>query len=145
MHGFASNGRHEVGYTRFKDFDEAYDERVRARLAGIRAGLSTRLGAALRHAGRALSARRARRKLLLVVSDGEPSDVDVHDPRYLLFDAQRATRDNRALGVRSFCLGLDPAAESSLRCIFGNGNYLLSDSVERLPEVLGQLCLRLAR
>ncbi len=144
IHGFSSNGRHDVGYFRFKDFDQPYDEQARARLAGMRAGLSTRLGGALRHAGRALSARAARRKLLLVVSDGEPSDIDVHDPKYLLFDAKRATQENAALGVTSFCLGLDPAAESSLRCIFGSRNYVLTDRPEQLPEALGRLYLRLA-
>jgi nitric oxide reductase NorD protein len=148
IHGFSSNGRDDVGYFRFKDFDEPYDECVRARLAGMRAGLSTRLGAALRHAGQALNARHAQRKLLLVVSDGEPSDVDIHDSKYLLFDAKRATQRNSELGVASFCLGLDSAAESSLRCIFGNGNYVLTDrpnALEQLPEVLGRLYLRLAR
>jgi nitric oxide reductase NorD protein len=145
IHGFSSNGRNDVGYFRYKDFDEPYDERVRGRLAGMRAGLSTRLGTALRHAGQALNARHPRRKLLLVVSDGEPSDIDVHDPKYLLFDAKRATQTNRELGVASFCLGLDSAAESSLRCIFGNGNYVLTDHLERLPDVLGRLYLRLAR
>ncbi|MEO6601467.1 MAG: VWA domain-containing protein, partial [Polyangiaceae bacterium] len=144
IHGFSSNGRDDVGYFRYKDFDEPYDERVRSRLAGIRAGLSTRLGTALRHAGYALNARHARRKLLLVVSDGEPSDVDVHDSKYLLFDAKKATQRNRELGVASYCLGLDSAAESSLRCIFGSGNYVLTDRLEQLPEVLGRLYLRLA-
>lgn len=145
IHGFSSNGRGDVGYFRYKDFEEPYDARVRSRLAGMRAGLSTRLGAALRHAGQALSARRARRKLLLLVSDGEPSDVDSHDPKYLLLDAKRAVQSNRALGVTTFCLGLDAAAEGGLRCIFGKGNYVLTDRVERLPEVLGRMYLSLAR
>ncbi|MEO6601032.1 MAG: nitric oxide reductase activation protein NorD [Polyangiaceae bacterium] len=144
IHGFSSNGRDDVGYFRYKDFDEPCDERVRARLAGMRAGLSTRLGTALRHAGHALNARHARRKLLLVVSDGEPSDVDVHDSKYLLFDAKQATQSNRELGVASYCLGLDSTAESSLRCIFGRGNYVLTDRLDQLPEVLGRLYLRLA-
>ncbi len=144
IHGFSSNGRDDVGYFRYKNFHEPYDERVRRRLAGMRAGLSTRLGAALRHAGQALRARQARRKLLLVVTDGEPSDVDVHDSKYLLFDAKKATQTNRDLGITSFCLGLDSGSESSLRCIFGNGNYVLTDHLERLPEVLGRLYLRLA-
>ena len=144
IHGFSSNGRHDVGYFRFKDFDQPYDERARARLAGMRAGLSTRLGSALRHAGHALSVRAARRKLLLVVSDGELSDVDVHDPNYLLFDAKRATQENHARGVMSFCLGLDSTAESSVHCIFGSENYVLADRLEQLPELLGRLYLRVA-
>ena len=144
IHGFSSNGRHDVSYYRFKDFDEPYDERARARLAGMSARLSTRLGAALRHAGQALAARAAPRKLLLVVSDGEPSDIDVHDPQYLLFDARHATLSNRRLGVSSYCVGLDPQAEASVQRIFGAGRYTLLDRLESLPQRLTQLYLRLA-
>ncbi|HEY3257152.1 MAG TPA: VWA domain-containing protein [Polyangiaceae bacterium] len=144
IHGFSSNGRHDVGYYRFKDFDQPYDDHARARLAGMRARLSTRLGTALRHAGQALAARSAPRKLLLVVTDGEPSDIDVHDPNYLLLDAKQATNRNRQLGVTSFCLGLDANAEESVTRIFGAGNYSLLDRLERLPERLAKLYLRLS-
>jgi nitric oxide reductase activation protein len=144
IHGFSSNGRHEVGYYRFKDFEEPYDDHARARLAGMQASLSTRLGTALRHAGQALALRGARRKLLLVVTDGEPSDIDVHDPKYLLFDAKQATLENRRLGVTSFCVGLDPNAEESVTRIFGAANYSLLDQLERLPQRLAQLYLRLS-
>ncbi len=144
IHGFSSNGRHDVGYFRFKDFDEPFGASARARLAGMRAGLSTRPGAALRHAGEALCARAARRKLLLVVSDGEPSDVDVHDAQYLAFDAKRATEQNRHRGVASFCLALDSSAERSVRRVFGNKNYVLMDRLEQLPEMLARSYVRLA-
>jgi nitric oxide reductase NorD protein len=144
IHGFCSNGRHDVGYYRFKDFGEPYDDLVRARLAGMRANLSTRLGTALRHAGRALAARSARRKLLLVVTDGRPSDIDVHDPQYLEFDAKQATIDNRNSGVTSFCVGLDAHAEQSVLRIFGSGSYSLLDRLESLPQRLSQVYLRLS-
>jgi nitric oxide reductase activation protein len=144
IHGFSSNGRHEVGYYRFKDFDEPYDDRARARLAGMRANLSTRLGTALRHSGQALAMRHAPRKLLLVVTDGEPSDIDVHDPKYLLFDAKQATICNRRLGITSYCIGLDPNAEATVKRIFGAGNYSLLDRIESLPERLALLYPRLS-
>ena len=144
IHGFSSNGRHDVGYYRFKDFDEPYDALARARLAGMRAHLSTRLGTALRHAGQALAARSARRKLLLVVTDGEPSDIDVHDPQYLLFDAKQATFDNRRRGVTSYCVGLDAKAEERVTRIFGAAKYSLLDRLENLPERLAQVYGRLA-
>jgi nitric oxide reductase activation protein len=144
IHGFCSNGRHEVGYYRFKDFDDPYDEQTRARLAGMRAQLSTRLGTALRHAGRALSARPAPRKLLLVVTDGEPSDIDVHDDKYLLFDAKRATILNRKFGIVSFCIGLDAQAEGSVARIFGAGHYSLLHQLEHLPQRLAEVYQRLS-
>lgn len=145
IHGFSSNGRHDVAYHRFKEFDERYSEAIAARLAGMRASRSTRLGAALRHAGAILQARRAARKILLVISDGEPSDVDVHDDRYLLWDAWHATEHNRKRGIQSFCLGLEPRAEASVQRIFGPKNYLLLRRTARLPDELGRLYLRLAR
>jgi nitric oxide reductase activation protein len=133
-----------VGYYRFKDFDDPYDERTLLRLAGMRAHLSTRLGTALRHAGRALATRQARRKLLLVVTDGEPSDIDVHDPKYLLFDAKQATICNRRRGVASFCVGLDANAEESVKRVFGKGNYSLLTNLENLPQRVTDLYLRLS-
>ena len=144
IHGFSSNGRHDVGYYRFKDFERPYDERARARLAGMQASRSTRLGTALRHAGRELETRSARRKLLLVVSDGEPSDVDVHDAEYLLGDAKQATFRNRQRGVRTFCIGLDPHAEPSVERIFGPGSYLLLAQHDSLPRKVSELYLRLS-
>ncbi len=144
IHGFSSNGRHDVGYYRFKDFREPYDASVRSRLAGMSASLSTRLGPALRHAGQALKERPARRKLLLLITDGEPSDIDIHDTKYLVFDAKRATQQNRARGVSSFCVGLDPNAEASIRQVFGATNWLMVEQLDRLPERLSELFLRLA-
>jgi len=43
---FCSNGRDDVGLFPVKDFSERYDQPARARLAGLRAGLSTRMGGA---------------------------------------------------------------------------------------------------
>ncbi len=144
IHGFSSNGRHDVGYYRFKDFGEPYDALVHSRLAGMKASFSTRFGPALRHAGRVLHQRSARRKLLLLVTDGEPSDVDVYDPNYLVLDAKRATNQNRARGVQSFCIGLDSSAETSVTRIFGTGNWVMLEHLRRLPECLCEVYLRLS-
>ena len=92
IHGFDSNGRSEVEYYRLKDFDEPYGERARARLAGMTGQLSTRMGTALRHAGQFLRWRRVAQKLILLVTDGAPHDIDVHDRNYLVFDANVRSR-----------------------------------------------------
>ncbi|MCB1639021.1 MAG: nitric oxide reductase activation protein NorD, partial [Thiothrix sp.] len=90
IHGFSSDGRHDVQYYRFKDFHEPFDEEARARLAGMSGQLSTRMGAAMRHAGQFLLKQPERRKLLLLVTDGEPADIDERDPQYLRLDARKA-------------------------------------------------------
>ena len=144
LHGFDSSGREDVGYYRFKDFDEPYAEAARARLAAITGRRSTRMGAALRHAGHLLSERRAARKLIVLVTDGAPHDIDVHDRWYLALDAKRAVEEQRRAGSATFCVSLDPGADAYVTRIFGAGNYLVLDHLRRLPEKLALVYLRWA-
>jgi nitric oxide reductase NorD protein len=144
LHAFCSETRENVHYYRLKDFDEEWNATVKRRLAGLAGRFSTRMGAALRHAGRELAHRRSYRKLLLFISDGEPSDIDVADRRYLVEDARRAVLSLRQQGIDVFCVGLDAAGDSYLARIFGRGNVVQIDAVERLPEKLPLLYFRLA-
>jgi hypothetical protein len=139
VHGFYSDGRHNVFYQRYKDFEQPWNDIPKARLAGMEGRFSTRMGAAMRHAGHHLAQVRAAKKLLIVVTDGEPADIDVRDPQYLRFDAKKAVEDVGRLGVTPFCLTLDPRADQYVARIFGQKNYLILDHVERLPERLPRL------
>ncbi len=145
IHGFASDGRHDVQYFRFKDFDQRFDAEVKSRLAGMKGGLSTRMGAAMRHAGRHLLQRSERHKLLLIVTDGEPADIDERDPQYLRMDAKKAAEELRTQGVLSYCLTLDPQADRYVELIFGANHYTIVDHVQRLPEKLPTLFASLTR
>ena len=142
---FCSDRREDVRYTRIKDFGQPYDGLVEARLAGLQSSFSTRLGAAIRHAGADLATQRSYRRLLLVVSDGEPSDIDVEDRRYLVEDARKAVQGLSRLGVNTFCVGLDSSAESYLGRIFGQKNAFSIATIERLTDLLPKLYLTLGR
>ena len=74
-----SNTRHDVRYQHIKGFSESWWVQPKARLAALQARYSTRMGEALRHAAHYLGAQTADRKLLLLLTDGPPSDVDVPD------------------------------------------------------------------
>ncbi|MDA8360953.1 MAG: VWA domain-containing protein [Gammaproteobacteria bacterium] len=143
--GFDSNGRHDVEFYRFKNFDAPYDDKVKARLAGMKGQLSTRMGAALRHAGHLMDRRASQKKLVILLTDGEPADNDVRDPQYLRFDAKKAVDELARRGVRTFCLSLDPYADEYVSRIFGARNYLVLDHVDRLPEKLPQLYISMTK
>ncbi|MBK5965626.1 VWA domain-containing protein [Thiocystis minor] len=136
VHGFASDGRHDVQYYRFKDFNQPYDDHAKSRMAGMKGGLSTRMGAALRHAGWHLTQQSAKKRLVLVITDGEPADIDERDPQYLRHDAKKAVDDLRMLGIHTYCLTLDPQADRYVARIFGENSYSIVDHVQRLPERL---------
>jgi uncharacterized protein YegL len=142
---FASNGRDDVQMTTVKGFNEAYDRACVGRLAALTSGLSTRLGTALRHAGEVISHARSFRKLVIVLTDGEPSDIDVADPLDLVEDARRAAVGLRARGIDGFGVVMGSSAMTSAVRIFGRGNTMLVPRVEDLPTRLSEVYFRLAR
>ena len=145
IHGFASDGRHDVQYFRFKDFDQPYDDNAKARLAGMQGGLSTRMGGALRHAASFLLRQPQQKKLVLLVTDGEPADIDVRDPQYLRHDTKKAVEEMAASGVMTYCLILDPEADDYVSRIFGVNGFTVVDHVQRLPERLPSLFMSLTK
>ena len=144
FHGFSNDGPQRCVMQRIKAFDDPYDEVTQRRLAGLRAGGATRLGAFLRHAGWMLSRRPQSKKLLLLVSDGQPEDRDGYRGMQGVADSAVAAAELRRAGVVLHCTSLDARAsgdrEDYLRRIFGPGRYLVLERAEelpsRLPEVL---------
>lgn len=142
---FCSNTREDVRYQRIKDFERPFDDYALGRLAGLEGALSTRLGTVIRHAGYDLRRRSSYRRLLLVVTDGEPSDVDVEDRKYLVEDARSAVHELNGDGIDVFGVTMDSDAESYAERIFGRGNCVQIESAEKLPHVLPAVYLRLAK
>ncbi|TNF12205.1 MAG: VWA domain-containing protein [Rhodobacteraceae bacterium] len=128
-----------------KRFSDPMDAATGAALSGLRPGYSTRLGAALRHAGRDLGQVPRHRRLLLLITDGEPSDIDTPDPEYLVRDAQRAVRSLSAMGIDVFCVGPGPRNKEQEAAIFGRNGFIQIDTLNTLPDKLLSFYLRLTR
>lgn len=142
--GFHSNSRHDVRYHHIKGFSEHWDDDVKARLAKMEAGFSTRMGGPIRHAAHYLEGQKADKKLLLILTDGEPSDVDVEDEQLLIHDTRKAVQEMDEKGIYPYCISLDPNADEYVRDIFDN-QFVVIDNVERLPEKLPALFASLTK
>ncbi|MHB1230050.1 MAG: VWA domain-containing protein [Halothiobacillus sp.] len=146
--GFNSNTRFEVRYQHIKGYSEGWNDDVKARLAAMRAGYSTRMGAALRHAAHYLEAQKADKKLMLILTDGQPADIDTTDDRLLIEDARQAVKELDQKGIFPYCISLDASLKAGeddyVRDIFGQ-HYTVIDHIERLPERLPQLFMSLTR
>jgi nitric oxide reductase activation protein len=103
------------------------------------------MGAALRHAGMHLKQQAKSKKILFIITDGEPADNDVRDPQYLRHDTKRAVEELARDGVTTYALSLDPHADQYVSRIFGVKNFTVLDHVERLPEKLPMLYMGLTR
>ncbi|GAB4064287.1 VWA domain-containing protein [Ancylobacter sonchi] len=139
---FASNGRADVRITPLKNFDERWEAAL-PRLAGLQPAYSTRLGAALRHGAARLASRAHHRRVLVVVTDGEPSDIDVEESEYLIEDAKHAVARARGQGLDVFCVALGEAADKAGAAMFGRRNTFGVTRVSELPQRLAALYYQL--
>jgi hypothetical protein len=142
--GFHSNTRHDVRYMHIKGYSEDWNDEVKGRLAGMKASYSTRMGAAMRHAAHYLEQQTADKKLMLVLTDGEPADIDSKDGRILIEDAGRAVQELDQKGIYAYCINLDPKADEYVKDIFGK-QYTIIDKVTELPAKLPQLFISLTK
>ncbi len=133
---FSGEGPRGVDLRRLKDFSEGYGQAVRERIAGLEPDRYTRLGGAVRHATAVLCREHARHRLLLVLSDGKPNDVDEYEGRYGVEDARQAVVEARLQGLSTFCLTVDREAPVYLPRIFGSAGHAVLRQPGRLPAVL---------
>ncbi|MDZ4201158.1 MAG: VWA domain-containing protein [Gallionella sp.] len=142
--GFHSNTRHDVRYMHIKGYSEKWGDEVKGRLAAMEASYSTRMGAAMRHAAHYLEKQQADKKLMLILTDGEPADIDSKDGRILIEDAGKAVKELDQKGIYAYCINLDPKADEYVRDIFGK-QYTIVDKVEQLPVKLPELFISLTK
>lgn len=134
--GFSGEGAGGVVVRAIKRFHEPYGNEVALRIAGLEPENYTRAGAALRHASADLMTQSAQHKLLIVISDGKPNDVDEYDGRYGVEDLRQAVTEARLQGISPFCLTIDRQAANYLPAVFGEHAYALLQRAELLPSVL---------
>lgn len=142
--GFHSNTRHDVRYMHIKGFGENWDDEVKGRLAAMEASYSTRMGAAMRHAAHYLGKQQADKKLMLILTDGEPADIDSKDGRILIEDARQAVKELDSQGIYAYCINFDPKADEYVKDIFGK-QYTIIDKVTQLPAKLPALFISLTK
>ncbi len=142
-YGFSSRSRHHVRFHTLKGFDEGYDARVRGRILALRPGFYTRMGAAIRHAGALLAAQQSEQRLLLLLTDGKPNDLDRYEGRYGVEDTRMALIEARRQGLRPFCVTIDERAGDYLPHMFGANGYIVIRRPAELPQELPRLYAQL--
>ncbi|WHZ24568.1 MAG: Nitric oxide reductase activation protein NorD [Nitrospira sp.] len=142
LYGYSGQGRQQVEFIVVKEFDEPVTGRAGAKLGGMAPLQQNRDGAAIRHAMRKLLARRAKTRILVVLSDGRPLD-DGYKDDYSLEDTRMALREARAAGIEPVCVTIDKQADPYLRRMYGEVRFVVIDRVEGLPEQLPRIYHRL--
>ena len=142
MLGFSSV-RRAIRIHELKRFGEPWNDAARARVAAIKPGFYTRMGAAVRYGTQRLAQRPERQRLLLILSDGKPNDLDHYEGRHGLEDTRHAVLAARAAGLVPFCVTIDQEANQYLPRLFGLHGYALVHRPDQLARALTQVYVRL--
>ena len=118
---------------------------VERRIGALKPGYYTRMGAAVRHAAAELAAQPHRKKLLVVLTDGKPNDVDHYEGRFAVEDTRKAVQEARRLGAAVFGVTVDATAQSYFPTLFGRGGYAIVSNIGRLPAALPAIYRQLVR
>ncbi|WP_347266658.1 nitric oxide reductase D protein [Paracoccus sp. (in: a-proteobacteria)] len=136
INGFSSLKRDRVFLSTCKGFDEPMSPGIERRIASLRPRFYTRLGAGIRHASAGLSGQASSRRLLLVITDGKPNDLDHYEGRHGIEDSARAVREARMAGHAVHGIAVEREAKSWFPRIFGQGGFSLIPHPDRLMEAL---------
>ncbi len=145
MYGFSSRRRDPIRVHRVKSFDEPYGAAARGRTAALRPGFYTRLGAGVRFATGRLAAQAASRRLLLILTDGKPNDLDAYEGRHGVEDTRAAVREARQAGLLPFCVTIDRTGNEYLPYLFGAGRFAVVARPVDLPRRLAGLYALMTR
>ncbi|MBB1076242.1 VWA domain-containing protein [Rhodoferax sp. 4810] len=145
MWGFSSVRRSHVRLQHLKAFDEPWGAAEKNRVGAIKPGYYTRMGAGIRYATQLLQKRPERKRLLMLLTDGKPNDLDIYEGRYGLEDTRHALHEARQAGLTPFCVTIDEEARSYLPLLFGQNGFALVQRPEHLVKQLTQAWASLSR
>jgi nitric oxide reductase NorD protein len=142
--GFSSTGPLGVDYLRIKDFEENLDNRVKQRINAMAPQRNTRMGAAIRHATYQLEKISSKVRLLIILSDGFPNDVD-YKHKYAIEDTRKAIFEARSKNIFTHAITVHFAGDPKLDDLYGNVHHNVISDVRELPDKLSRIYGSLTR
>jgi nitric oxide reductase NorD protein len=133
--GFSGTGRLGVDYFHIKDLDEHMDDTIKRRINAMAPQRSTRMGAAIRHATCHLEKISSKVRLLIILSDGFPNDLD-YKQNYATEDTRKAMFEARSKNIHAHAITVNFAGDPRLDEIYGNVHHNVISDVRELPDKL---------
>ncbi len=143
IYGFSSEGRFRVDMFSIKEFGETYDEKVQYRLGNLEPMKLTRMGTVIRHAIYKLQNAPSAIKLLMILTDGRPYDLEYGSLSYAIADTKKAVQEARKNRIHPFIITTDQQGAQYLKMISPQTQSMVLKNVELLPRVLPAIYKRL--
>ncbi len=133
VYGFSGSGRSNCQVFPVKTFNEGYSKSVKSRIFAMKPHQYTRMGVAIRHLSMLLGKTTAKTRILFVLTDGRPDDVDSYRGQYGVEDTRLALNEAKALSLKPFVLTFDKEGMDYLPYMLGSSRYQLITDISQLP------------
>jgi nitric oxide reductase NorD protein len=143
IYGFSGIARKRCEIYKIKEFEEPYNDEIKARISGIEPQDYTRMGFAIRHLSKILNEVDAKTRILITISDGKPDDYDNYRGEYGIEDTRRALIESKRDGIHPYCITIDTEAKEYLSYMYGAAAYTVIDDVRQLPLKVTDIYRRL--
>ncbi|MFY9178855.1 MAG: VWA domain-containing protein, partial [Venatoribacter sp.] len=143
LYGFSSRKRNHVRFNMIKNYNEPWSDIIHGRIAALEPGYYTRLGAAIRQSIDIIQDHPADKRLLLILTDGKPNDLDIYEGRYGIEDTRKAILEAHQAGIITYCVTIDQSTADYVPYVFGQQRYYHLNKAEQLPTMLPRLYLNL--
>ena len=144
LFGFSGSGREHCEFFVYKSLDEPFGLDARARLAAARPTASTRIGVALRHCRQKLADVAARKKVIILITDGRPQDAG-YDPvsRYAQYDVRMACQECAREDIHVVGISTLENSRADMEIMFPHRRFVILEDMTRLADVLPALYLKM--
>ena len=142
--GFSGTGRLGVDFFRIKGFDEPLNAHVKGTIGALSPQRNTRMGAAVRRAATELMAQESRVRLLMLIGDGFPNDIE-YKGHYAVQDTRQAIAEARSHGIITQAITVNLPASPQLDDLYGAARHTVISEVNELPDKLLRLYGALTR
>ncbi len=139
IHAFSSLKRDRVYMLSCKEFGEPMNRDVEARIGSLKPGFYTRMGAAIRHTSADLAKQAKKKRLLLVITDGKPNDLDHYEGRHGIEDTAMAIREARRAGHSVYGITVEARDKAWFNRMFGQGGYATIAHPDKLTLALPEI------
>ena len=133
VYGFSGSGRNNCQIYPVKSFAEGYSKSVKSRIFSMKPQQYTRMGVAIRHLSMLLGKTTAKTRILFVLTDGRPDDLDSYRGQYGVEDTRLALNEAKALSLKPFVLTFDKEGMDYLPYMLGSNRYQLITDISQLP------------
>lgn len=140
--GVSSATRHHIDFKIYKNFEDHWDQFFKE-APFIEPKGYTRLGPALRHATVCLKKINSKKKLLLVLTDGKPTDLDSYEGSRGIYDVKKAVMEAEQLGFDVVALTVEKETKAQFSKMFKR--FVVLQSPDNLPQELYKVLLKALR